>query len=59
MRKLLEIDHEDVLEHRHILLWSSQIRWVKENKISLSSLLRTILQKEIWRRDEEKVGMKL
>ena len=44
MRRILGIDHEDVLVRKDILLWSSQIRWVKENEINLSSLLRTVLQ---------------
>ncbi len=53
MKEILEIPHEDILERKCVLLWSSQVRWIKENEINLSSLLRTILQKEIRRHAEE------
>jgi len=50
MNEVPVLPHDDVLERKNVLLWSKQVHWVKENCINLSSLLRTLLCKEIKKR---------
>jgi len=53
MTEISEFVHEDELVRKNVSLWYTQIRWVKENEINLSSLLRILLCKEIKRRAKE------
>jgi hypothetical protein len=43
-------DHDDVLVRTTFFMWAKHVQWAKENKIKLSSLVRTLLHREIQHR---------